>query len=93
MADIQLTFTVPNHTAGEASAKLKEAMLHHGWKEQIEDPENPGQLIDNPETHVQYWKKESIKFARDQYLAARDATNTASGKSQAQSEHDAFTIE
>jgi len=73
MPTLSLSVTVPS------SAEVNDFVAYHGWTAQIPDPNNPGQMIDNPETKAQFSKRMVIRFIRSSIKAKRanDAAETA----------------
>ncbi len=66
--------------------QIKDYAKSLGWTEQIEDPENPGQFIDNPTTYIQvifgdepmkrFWDWRSVQaVAEARAVADVDALN------------------
>jgi nucleoid-associated protein YgaU len=48
----------------------------HGYQDMIEDPENPGQMIPNPETKAQFAKRMAQRWVKE-CIKAWEATQAA----------------
>lgn len=50
--------------AAAADDMLRRFAQQLGYQEQIEDPENPGQMIDNPESRAEFNKRHIVEYVR-----------------------------
>jgi hypothetical protein len=58
-------------TAAKKQAMLVDFCEQYGYEEEIEDPENPGELIENPVTRTQYFNYHVTQYIRQSVEAAR----------------------
>ena len=75
MADI--TLTVPD----DKYVDIQDAFaLMRGYSPLIEDDENPGQMIANPETKEEFMHRKLVEFIQDTYKAAQVTINGAANR-------------
>lgn len=93
MAQISHTHNFPNMTNAEGLVALKKVAIEYGWKNQIEDPENPGELIDNPVSAADYLEAVERKSWKDVYRKVIKEEKEAGSKSAVEAEASKFDEE
>jgi hypothetical protein len=69
----RITVTIPD----EQAARVRQAFANvYGYQETVPDPANPGQMIDNPETKIQFAERKVREYVYE-VTTGHEATKAA----------------